>query len=168
MNTPPPTTSWWQNRANDVAVLLMTALFLSFVLQVTSRYVFNSPIEWTLEACLTTWLWTVFWGCAFCLRDKDHVRFDILYNHVRPGTRRVFAGLSATCMVIGMLAALPGTWDFVSFLTIKKSPSLRIPLAYVFSIYIVFMLGVITLYGARLWAVLKDPQFGQDDEVSAS
>ena len=166
MNASDVSVTWWQRRANDVAVLLMAALFLSFVLQVTSRYVFNNPLEWTLEACLTTWLWTVFWGCAFCLRDKDHVRFDILYNHVTPHTRRIFAGLSALCMVVGMLAAIPGTFDFVSFLTIKKSPSLRIPLAYAFSIYMVFMLAVIGLYGKRLWQTLRNPEFGQQEGSS--
>ncbi len=166
MNPSEQSIPWWQKRANDVAVVLMSALFLSFVLQVGSRYVFNNPIEWTLEACLTTWLWTVVWGCAFCLRDKDHVRFDILYNHVKPSTRRYFAGLSALFMVLGLLAALPGTWDFVSFLSIKKSPSLRIPLAYVFSIYLVFMVGVIVMYGSRLWAIVRNPQFGQDERAS--
>lgn len=165
MNASTPSISWWQKRGNDVAVILMTALFLSFVLQVSSRYVFNSPIEWTLEACLTTWLWTVFWGCAFCLRDQDHVRFDILYNHVKPQTRRIFAALSALFMVLGMLAAWPGTWDFVSFLVIKKSPSLRIPLAYVFSIYLIFMIGVIVMYGARLWSIVRNPQFGQNESA---
>jgi len=161
-------TSWWQKRADDVAVVLMGALFLSFVLQITFRYVFNQPLEWTLEACLTTWLWTVFWGSAFCLRDRDHVRFDILYNYVRPGTRRVFAGISAVAMILGFVAALPGTWDFVSFLTIKKSPSLRIPLAYVFSIYLVFMVAVIAAYGARLWHIVRTPQFGADDAGQTS
>jgi len=165
MNSQP---SWWHKRAEDVAAILMGALFLSFVLQITFRYVFNKPLEWTLEACLTTWLWTVFWGCAFCLRDRDHVRFDILYNHVRPGNRRVFAGICALFMVVAMLAALPGTWDFVSFLTIKKSPSLRIPLAYVFSIYIVFMVAVILMYAGRLWHIVRNPRFGADDAASAT
>ena len=160
--------AWWQARADDIAVLFMVGMCLSFVLQITSRYAFNMPVEWTLEACLTTWLWTVFWGCAFCLRDKDHVRFDILYNHVRPGTRRIFAGLSALCMVVALGAALPGTWDFVSFLTIKKSPSLRIPLAYVFSIYLVFMVAVIAMYGARLWQVIRNPHFGADEAGNPS
>lgn len=153
--------SWWQRRADDVAVLLLATMFLTFVVQITFRYVLNHPLQWTLEVCLTTWLWTVFWACAFCLRDEDHVRFDILYNHVSPATRRVFGGISAACLVLGLLAALPGTWDFVSFLTIKKSPSLRIPLAYVFSIYLVFMVAMIVAYGLRLRNVIAQRHFPQ-------
>lgn len=148
-------TPWWQARAEDVGVLLLTAMFLAFVLQVTSRYVFNAPLEWTQELCLTTWLWTVFWGAAFCLRDQDHIRFDMLYNVVSRRTRRIFAAVCAAAIVVSLLAALPGTWSFVSFLTIKKSASMRIPLAYVFGIYLVFMVAVIAAYGTRLVQILR-------------
>lgn len=51
---------WWQARADDVAVGLLTAMFLAFVLQITARYVVNYPLPWSLELSLTTWLWTVF------------------------------------------------------------------------------------------------------------
>ena len=148
-------TSWWQARANDVAALLLAAMFLAFILQITSRYVFNAPIEWTQELCLTLWLWTVFWGSAFCLRDEEHIRFDMLYNAVGRRTRRVFAALSAAAIVLAFLAALPGTWSFVSFLTIKKSASMRSPMAYIFSIYLVFMVAVVVLYGRRLVQILR-------------
>ena len=36
---------WLQARADDVAVGLLTAMFLAFILQITSRYVFNAPLE---------------------------------------------------------------------------------------------------------------------------
>ena len=152
-------TRWWQARADDVAVLLLTAMFLTFLLQVTARYVFNAPLEWTQELCLTLWLWTGFWGSAFCLRDNDHIRFDMLYNAVSRRTRRVFAALSAAVIVVALVSAMPGTWSFVSFLTIKKSASMRIPMAYVFSIYLVFMVAAAFLYARRLRQILR----GHDD-----
>ena len=157
--------NWWQARADDVAVGLLTAMFLTFVLQITARYVFNAPLEWTLELCLTLWLWTVFWGSSFCLRNDDHIRFDMLYHAVSRPVRRLFAVLSAGVIVVALLAALPGTWDFVTFLTIKKSASMRVPLAYIFGIYIVFMVSVVILYGYRLLQILRgkvdlDPQEG--------
>ena len=67
-------------RAEDVAVALLTAMFLSFILQIVSRYVVRQPLGWTLEACLLAWVWLVFWGAAFLVRDRDHVRFDIFYS----------------------------------------------------------------------------------------
>lgn len=144
------TARWLQRRADDVAVGLLTAMFLAFILQITSRYVFNAPLSWTLELCLTLWLWTVFWGSAFCLKNDEHIRFDMLYYAVRPGLRRIFAIVSALAIAITLACSLPGSWDFVSFLTIKKSATMRIPLAYVFSIYIVFLVAAIIGYSWRV------------------
>ena len=151
-----------QARADDVAVLLLAAMFIAFIVQIASRYVFNHPLGWTLEVCLTTWLWAVLWGGAFCLRNEEHVRFDMLYHAVGPRLRRVFAGLAALVIVVAFAAALPATWDFVSFLSIKKSATLRIPLAYVFGIYLVFMVATIALFGWRLLQLLRgnDPDPG--------
>lgn len=147
---------WWQARADDVAVGLLTAMFVAFVLQITARYVVNYPLPWTLELSLTMWLWTVFWGSALCLRNKDHIAFDMIYNHVRPGVRRVFGAISALAIIVAMLASLPATWDWVSFLTIKKSATLRIPLAYVFSLFLLFMLGTIVIYTLRLRKIFRN------------
>jgi TRAP-type C4-dicarboxylate transport system permease small subunit len=148
--------SWWQARADDVAVGLLTAMFVAFVLQITARYVINYPLPWTLELSLTMWLWTVFWGSALCLRNKDHIAFDMLYNHVRPGVRRVFGAISALAIIVAMLVSFPATWDWVSFLTIKKSATLRIPLAYVFSLFLLFMVGTIVIYTLRLRQIFRN------------
>ena len=147
---------WLQARADDVAVGLLTAMFVAFVLQITARYVVNYPLPWTLELSLTMWLWTVFWGSALCLRNKDHIAFDMIYNHVRPGVRRVFGAISALAIIVAMLASLPATWDWVSFLTIKKSATLRIPLAYVFSVFFFFFMGTIVIYTLRLRKIFRN------------
>jgi TRAP-type C4-dicarboxylate transport system permease small subunit len=148
--------SWWQARADDVAVGLLTAMFLAFVLQITARYVVNYPLPWTLELSLTMWLWTVFWACALCLRNRDHIAFDMIYNHVGPRTRKVFGIISSVSIVLAMVLSFPATWDWVSFLTIKKSATLRIPLAYVFSFFLLFMIGTIVIYIRRLRQILKN------------
>lgn len=159
---------WWQARADDVAVGLLTAMFLAFVLQITARYVINYPLPWTLELSLTMWLWTVFWGSALCLRNRDHIAFDMIYNHVGPVTRKVFGIISSLAIILAMLVSLPATWDWVSFLTIKKSATLRIPLAYVFSLFLLFMVGTIVVYALRLRQIfrneLEEPQLGAAPE----
>ncbi len=154
---------WWQARADDVAVGLLTAMFLAFVLQITARYVVNYPLPWTLELSLTTWLWTVFWASALCLRHRDHISFDMLYNAVGPTTRKIFGLISSVAIVVAMLASLPATWEWVSFLTIKKSATMRIPLAYVFGIYLLFVVGTVGVYGLRMCRIFRN----QDETARA-
>jgi len=149
------TSNWLQRRADDVGVIMLSLMFLAFVVQITARYVFNYPLGWTLELCLTMWLWTVFWGASFSLRNEDHVRFDMIYLNVSPKAKRWLAAIAAIAIVVTMLVALPRTYDFISFLKIKKSGTLRIPLMYVFSIYLVFMVATIAIYARGLVRIFK-------------
>lgn len=141
--------------AMDIAALMLGGLFLVFLIQIAARYVFNAPVSWTLEACLTLWLWLVFWGGAFVLTEKDHVRFDILYDSVRARTRRIFAIVSAVAIGGGFLAALPATWSYIDFYQIKRSAVLGIRLDIVFSIYGIFAIMVVLRYFWRSYQLLR-------------
>ena len=146
---------WLHRRTENVAAALLAVMFLTFLLQIVSRYVFNNPLTWTLELCLTLWLWLVFWGAAFNLRDIDHIRFDMLYMECGKRTRRVFALVSAVAIMAGLLAALPATIDYITFYKIKKSATLRIRLDVVFSIYGIFVVAIVTRYAMRAWHLTR-------------
>lgn len=150
-----PVLGWLQARAENVAAGLLAAMFLTFILQIFTRYVINHPLGWTLEACLTLWLWLVFWTAAFVLEDRDHVRFDLVQAATTRRLQRLFALVSAVAIVAGLLAALPASLDYITFYKIKRSSTLRIRLDIVFSIYGVFAVAVIVAYGLRAWAILR-------------
>jgi len=159
---------WARMIALDVAALMLGALFIVFLIQILSRYVFNAPALWTLEACLTLWLWVVFWGGAFVLQEKDHVRFDVLYVAVGRNLRRVFAIVSAVAIGAGMLAALPATWSYITFYQIKRSAVLGIRLDIVFSIYGIFAAMLVIRYFWRAFLVARgaDPEALDKREIS--
>lgn len=157
--------SWLKAAAEHVTVALLAAMFAAFILQVVSRYVFNHPLGWTLEACLTTWLWLVFWTSAFVLRDGDHVKFDLAYVYAGQRTRRVFALISALAILAGFLAALPASIDYITFYQIKQSATLQIRLDYVFSVYGLFAGAIVIRYAARLWRIVRG---GSADELEGA
>lgn len=150
-----PATLWLRRRAEDVAAGLLAVMFLTFLVQIFTRYVVNYPLAWTLEACLTLWLWLVFWGAAFILDDRDQVKFDMFYLAASTRVRRILALVTAVAIMAGFLAALPATWDYISFYKIKKSATLRIRLDIVFSVYGIFAVAVITRYGLRAWQLIR-------------
>ena len=146
---------WLQARAENVAALLLAVMFCAFMLQIVSRYVFNAPIIWTQELCLTAWLWAVFWGAAFTVREREHVKFDMLYVSAGLPVRRTLALLAALGIAGGFLASLPASWDYISFNKIKSSATLGIRMDIVFSIYAVFAVAVIVRYVLRAVALLR-------------
>jgi C4-dicarboxylate transporter, DctQ subunit len=157
------TLSWLKARAENVAAGLLAALFLTFVLQIVARYVFDYPLGWTIEICLTLWLWLVFWTAAFVLEDRDHVRFDLLAVASSRRVQQVMALVSAVAIIAGLLAALPATIDYITFYKIKRSSTLRIRLDVVFSVYGIFVVAVITSYALRAIAILRGRELGPDD-----
>jgi C4-dicarboxylate transporter DctQ subunit len=145
------TIDWLRARADDVTAALLAAMFIAFLLQIVTRYVFNNPLGWTQEVCVTTWLWLVFWGSAFSVRDGDEVRFDLLYLAVSASMRRKFALVSAAALAAGFAASFPASIDYITFYKIKSSPVLGIRLDIVFSVYAIFAVAVIA---RAVWQVV--------------
>jgi TRAP-type C4-dicarboxylate transport system permease small subunit len=140
--------------ADLVGALLFALMFASFVLQVVSRYVFNAPIGWTLEACLVSYLWLVFWACAFMIRSREHVSFSMLIDALPEGGRRGLLLASSLATLVLFLWALPGTVDWILFMRIERTPDLHLRLDFLFSIFAIFMVAVVLRAGLAVWRLL--------------
>lgn len=153
---------WLTRGCEAVAAAMLAAMFLTFILQIFSRYVMADPFGWTLELNLTLWIWIVFFGAATIVRDRDHVTFDILYLAMPKGGRRVLALISAAAIAVGLAWSLLPTWDYIDFLKIKKSATLRIPMRTVFSVYAFFLVVVAIRYA---WVFAQVLRHGAPDDA---
>lgn len=61
-----------------LAVILSAMLILTFV-QVTLRYVFNSPIAWSEEVTLVMLIWYGFLAMALGVKDDSHMSLEFFY-----------------------------------------------------------------------------------------
>jgi TRAP-type C4-dicarboxylate transport system permease small subunit len=145
-----------------VAAGMLAAMFLTFLVQIFSRYVMDQPFGWTVEFCLVLWVWIVFFGNAFVVREGDHVTFDILYHAAPRRVRRVFALLSAGTIVVALALSLPPTWDWIDFLKIKKSATLKVPMRTIYSVYALFLVVVVLRYA---WIFIDVLRRGPHDEA---
>ncbi|MCA0425300.1 MAG: TRAP transporter small permease subunit [Proteobacteria bacterium] len=142
-------------------VALAGIMFVAFVIQIFSRYVLNAGTDWTHEIILITWLWLIFWGAAFFLEDKDHVKFDVLYNLGGEKARRTMALITAIAMVVGFGISVPATWDFIDFKKIRGTDHFQIPMNIIFGVYMIFLAGTIIHYGLRAWRLIRGDSLAQ-------
>jgi len=154
--------------AEFVAAMMMAVMFLTFILQITIRY--TARLEWlpeivplldpnlygwTLEFNLMLWVWIVFWGNSFVVRERDHVTFDIIYGAVNPTVRKWFAIVGALAVTIALLVSIGATWDRFAILRLKRTATLDmlfgdwVRMRHIYSIYILFMVVVALRYAAR-------------------
>ena len=149
------TAQWLRRRTENVAAALLLAMFLCFILQIVARYVFNYPLGWTDEVSVLCWIWCTLWGAIFVLREKDEVRFDIFYSTASAKTRCVFAVITGIATVLLFAIALPAVVAYVTFLKVERSAYLGIRLDYLYSIYVLFSVGVIVRYSLLTWRAIR-------------
>ena len=152
----------------------MAAMFATFILQVVIRYSarmewlaeampFLDPTHygWTLDFCLALWVWLVFWGNAFVVRDEDHVTFDMLYGFVSAPVRRVFVIVSGLGISVGLMLSILPTWDRFHILRLKKTATLSglfgdwIRMRDIYAVYILFLAAVALVWAWKVWRAFR-------------
>ena len=149
-----------QSLANFITATMLAVLFFTFLLQIFSRYILKAPFGWTLELCLILWLWIVFFGCSFAVRDQDHVKFDIFYYATPKKVQLIFSILSAIGVIVIMGYSFLPTIDYIDWMKMRKTTTVKIfnnkiPLSYIFSVYGIFLLSVIIQYIWKLYNLMK-------------
>ena len=139
---------WLRRRAENVAAAMLAVMFAAFIIQIVFRYFFNLPTGWTSELTVVMWLWLVLWGAAFALREDEEIRFDLISGAVGPRARIAMGIVTALALLILYGLALKPSFDYVAFMKVEKSSYLKIPMNWLYSIYIFFLVAVIVRY---LW-----------------
>jgi len=138
--------NWLRRRAEDVLAAMLSVMFLAFLLQIVFRYLLNFPVGWTSELTVIAWLWGILWGASFVVKEREEVRFDLLYGALGPRTRRL-AGLCTGLAIVALYAvALPATLDYVRFMKVERTAYLKIRFDYLFSVYVLFLAAIIARY----------------------
>ena len=139
-------TNLWEflrKRAEDVVVAMLLAMFLVFLLQIVARYILQWPIGWTHEVSVMLWIWLVLFGASFVLRDHEEMRFDLVYGAVSDKPRRMMALVTSLVTVVLFIAAMPATWDYVTFMKVERTAYLKIRFNWLYSIYVIFAVAMI-------------------------
>jgi len=159
---------WLRRRAENIAVALLSIMFATFIIQIFSRYVLNYPIGWSEEVVITTWLWTVLWGAAFVLSEKEEIRFDIIYSNLSERMRRAFTVITGVALVALYGISLPAAYSYVSFMKVERSAYLHVPINYMYSVYLIFAVACIVRYCWLIWQALRGEKSPETDPAALS
>jgi TRAP-type C4-dicarboxylate transport system permease small subunit len=154
--------SWLKRGAEAIGGGLFVLLFLVFLVQIVARFAFDRPLPWTDELAVVLYVWVILWSTAFVVPQREHVAFDLVYNAMPAGIRRVFRGLAA--LLFGGLAlwALPASWDYIRFMAREGTPVLGLPFMAVFLPFALMLVGVVARSAHALWRIAR----GLDHELS--
>lgn len=157
---------WFTRGAEFIAAMTLAAIFVTFLLGIFFRYTpFLEPIGWSVVLISLLWVWLIFFGCAFIVRETDHVTFDVLYLSAPPKLRKVLALITAVLMVAAMVWSFPAVWDAIfanRLMELKKIQTLRVPITggkvaikWLFAPFVLLMVVVMLRYLWRIYSILR-------------
>jgi TRAP-type C4-dicarboxylate transport system permease small subunit len=160
---------WLRRRAENVLAALLAVMFAAFLLQIVFRYLLNLPVGWTSELSVIAWLWGVLWGAAFVVKEREEVRFDLVYDAMGPRPRRIAGICTGVAIVVLYALSLPATLEYVRFMKVERTAYLKIRFDHLYSIYVLFLVAVIIRYVWILARLLRgaDPT-GRDSTAVPS
>lgn len=117
--------------------ILMTAMVVSVVWQVLSRYLFVVPAAWTEELARFLLIWIGMLGAAYAYRQGSHLGIDLLADKLEEsGKQRLHRIVHIVCLlfatsvlVIGGGSLVSMTWELKQY-----SAAIGLPIAYVYSV----------------------------------
>jgi len=161
--------AWMSARAENIACLMLAAMFVAFILQITFRYVLSLPTGWTNELSVVLWIWLVLFGSAFVIREREEIRFDLIYGAVHGKQRRALSLICAAVLVVLFGISLPAVLDYVTFMKVESSAYLKIRFDHLYSIYVVFAVAMIVRYIWIAWQAVRgsSPEDEEPAKMSA-
>lgn len=103
-------------------------VFLVTCLQVLSRYVLKAPFPWSQDVLRIAFAWMVFWGAAWCVKERGHLCVDALLSTF-PKKMRTVVEIIINIVLLGffLFLAVFGTKFAITGLT-QTAPYLPIPM----------------------------------------
>lgn len=151
-----------------IGILLMVGVFALVMLQVITRYVFDSPLSWTEEVARLTLVWLTFIAAAFVSSRRSHITVDLIATVVPASVGRVI-GTFARLVVLAVSAfmAVSGIMmvDIVSAIAMPASglPTALLYLAATIGFILIFVHTVIEII-----MIAKHPEENPDTVDSAA
>lgn len=121
--------SLWLNKIYlTVAMVLLAVLLAASSVQIFSRYFFNVSQSWTEEVARYCFIWSSLLGAVVLTKTKGHAVVDFLVKNFRGGLKTAHQLLLCA---IGAVFIYKG-FGLMGITAMQKSPSLKIPLSYVY------------------------------------
>lgn len=135
-------------------IALFVFLFIVFILNIVARYVFKTPLNWTFEASVLSFVMIALISSCASYRLEDQVVFDLFYVKAKPKVKNVFRIITHLLVFVVFVGSLPASIKYVVTLPAVSS-ILKIPLSIIYSSYLVFMVSTIIRSAYRLYQDIR-------------
>ena len=118
--------------------IALAVIFVAFILNVISRYVFRSPINACYELCLAGLVWTLLLSAPYAVRTKTNVAFTLLYDKAGARTQLIMRLIGNAFLLFCLIKMFYPCLDWVLFMHRKRTSVLKIRYDILFFPFVIF------------------------------
>jgi C4-dicarboxylate transporter, DctQ subunit len=121
-----------------IPIAAFVALFVSFILQIASRYIFRHPLVWPYELSQFGYIWTILLGACYVSRNDEHIVFSIAYESASTKVRKAFDIINYSLTIFFFCIPIPATIQFYKFYMTRYSAVFNFPLGIIYFAFVPF------------------------------
>lgn len=112
-------------------IMASSSLVLSVVTfaQVVSRFVIKNPIAWGQDIIRLSFVYLVFWGGAYCVKEREHLNIDVLLTSVSVSSRKIIEIIINVILVLFFIFLIYFGLIFMKSGMTQNAPYLPIPMS---------------------------------------
>lgn len=125
------------NILGSIVAFLMGIMVLNVLWQVASRYLLGSPSIFTDELANYLLIWVGLLGAAYASGKKLHLAIDLLPNKLEGKSKQRLSLVITSLVVLFVVTVMViggGRLVYLTLLLEQLSPSLQIPLGYIYMV----------------------------------
>lgn len=126
---------------------------------VVARYAFDASLTWAAELTTYMFLWSVFFGAAYCFKKDAHIAINILVEKVEPRTGKVMMLISYVITLVFLVAISYYGYEYLQLVIELEETSvdLEVPMWIIYLVIpISFAFGAIHVM-EKIWVTFKTP-----------
>ncbi len=143
---------------NIAAVGISGGVALAFV-NVVARYAFDSSLTWASELTIYIFLWSTFFGAAYCFKQDAHISVTLLLEKFDPNTAKILMIASHLITFTFLFAVAYFGVEYVIFVAELEEMSidLGIPMWIVFLVIPISFFFAAYRVGEKIVEIIKTP-----------
>jgi TRAP-type C4-dicarboxylate transport system permease small subunit len=125
------------------SIVLLVGILIASTLQVITRYIFNSSLTGTEELARYCSIWMSMLGASICVRYGTHASVSLINDSLTGKVKCVHSILINLLIIILAIILINQGFKMVNLTWTQCSPSLRIPMSYVYLAIPVGSIGMV-------------------------
>jgi len=118
--------------------ICLAVIFVSFIVNVVSRYIFNQPVNACYELCLAGLLWTLLLSAPYAVRNHKNVAFTLIYDKLGAKGQLILRLLGTAFLLFCLIKMLYPCMDWVLFMKRKRTAVLKIRYDILYFPFVIF------------------------------